>query len=171
MDALRRLVAALRGSSRVAVRDVGITTAQLFVLRQLAREPDQSINRLAELTCTRQNTVSDVVARLVERRLVRRETAADDARRVVVSLTPAGRALARRAPLTIQGELVLAFRRLTPAQRRALADSLEAWIASAGLAGLSSPFFFEPPGRNEAPRHRRSARGSGVRTKPGRTAT
>jgi DNA-binding MarR family transcriptional regulator len=145
LDALRRLVGALRSSSRVAFRDVGVTGAQLFVLHQLADRPRQSVSELATATRTRQNSVSDVVARLVKRGLVTRDVAADDARRAVVSLTRAGQAIVRATPPTAQSSLVAAFHSLSPARRRVLAIALESWVGAAGLAQSPAIMFFEKP--------------------------
>jgi DNA-binding MarR family transcriptional regulator len=57
VDDIRRIVAALRASSRGAERAVGVTGAQLFVLQVLAREQALSVNELAERTRTHQSTV------------------------------------------------------------------------------------------------------------------
>jgi len=149
MDALRRLVSALRGAGRTAVLNVGVTGAQLFVLQSLADSPGQSVSELAERTGTRQNTVSEVIARLVRRGLVRREVATDDARRAVVSLTPAGRAIVRKAPSTTQSVLLKAFLGLSATQRRTLTGSLEAWVAAARLENEPPTMFFEKPRRRD----------------------
>ena len=71
LDAVRHVVQALRESSRLAERQVGLTGAQLFVLQKLAESPALSVNELAERTHTHQRSVSTVVSRLVDRRLVR----------------------------------------------------------------------------------------------------
>jgi DNA-binding MarR family transcriptional regulator len=147
LDALRRLVGALRSSSRTAVRDVGVTGAQLFVLQQLGDRPRQSVSDLADATRTRQNSVSDVIARLVKRGLVTRDVADDDARRAVVSLTRAGQTLVKASPPTAQSALVAAFHSLSPTRRRVLAISLESWVESAGLAQTPATMFFEKPRR------------------------
>lgn len=144
MNAVRRMVRALRVSSRAVEREVGISGAQLFVLRQLAAAPGQSLSELVQRTLTHQSTVSEVVGRLVERGLVRRRAAADDARRLELTPTARGRALLRAAPTTVQTDLVDGFARLGPAQRRAVADGLEAWLAAAGLADVPPAMFFEP---------------------------
>lgn len=149
MNALRRLVHALRASSTAVQRDTGVSGAQLFVLQQLAQQPVASLNELAARTRTHQSSVSAIVSRLAERRLVTRHPSAEDARRTEIALTPAGAALLADAPPTVQTSLVAALRRLTADQRRTLADGLEAWVESAGVAGGDAPFFFEPhaPGR------------------------
>jgi DNA-binding MarR family transcriptional regulator len=143
MDALRRIVGSLRSASRSSAREIGVTGAQLFVLHQLDLEPQQSINALAERTHTRQNSVSDVIARLAARGLVSKKVAASDARRAVVSLTAAGRAIVRRAPSTVQTSLIDALGRLTGSERRKLADGLESWVVAAGLDMVSPTMFFE----------------------------
>jgi DNA-binding MarR family transcriptional regulator len=147
LDALRRLVGALRSSSRTAYRDVGVTGAQLFVLQRLNDRPRQSVSDLADATRTRQNSVSDVIARLVKRGLVTRDVAADDARRAVVSLTRAGQALVRVSPATAQSALVASFHSLSAARRRVLAIALESWVEAAGLAEMQATMFFEKPRR------------------------
>ncbi|HEX3158563.1 MAG TPA: MarR family transcriptional regulator, partial [Gemmatimonadaceae bacterium] len=96
MTALRRLVRTLRLSASAIERDIGVSGAQLFVLRQLQQRPAASLNELAERTLTHQSSVSTVVRRLAERGLVARSPAADDARRLEIALTAQGAALARR---------------------------------------------------------------------------
>ena len=73
LDAMRRIVQALRESSRWAERHVGLSGAQLFVLQTLAETPGLSVNELAERTHTHQSSVSVVVSRLAAR-LVERGT-------------------------------------------------------------------------------------------------
>jgi DNA-binding MarR family transcriptional regulator len=143
MNALRRIVRALRTSNQVVERTVGISAAQLFVLRRLEAAPRQSLTDLVESTLTHQSTVSEVVGRLVDAGLVRRGVAADDARRAELGLTAAGRALLRRAPDTVQSVLVDGFARLGASQRRALVDGLEAWLVAARLEDVPPTMFFD----------------------------
>lgn len=124
VDALRSIVQSLRISGRVAEQQVGISSAQLYILEELAERPAQSINELAERTFTHQSSVSMVVSRLADSHLVSRASAPGDARRLSISLTPAGRALLRRAPDTAQARLVEGLRALDRVQLRGLADYL-----------------------------------------------
>src|SRR5438094_8157353 len=80
LDAIRRIVRTLHQSSRAAEKSFGLSGAQLFVLQTLAESPGLSLNGLAAETHTHQSSVSTVVSRLVERGLVLRTPAADDAR-------------------------------------------------------------------------------------------
>ncbi len=128
VDAVRSIAQSIRESGREAEQRFGISGAQLFILNELAREPAQSINSLAERTFTHQSSVSIVVSRLVERDLATRNHGRDDARRVGISITPAGRALVRRAPDAAQTKLVEALKRMPPAEIRALARNLRLLI-------------------------------------------
>ena len=78
LDSIRRIVRALRESSRKTERSVGLGAAQLFVLQRLAGAPPLSINELADRTLTHQSSVSVVVSRLVRAGLVARTRAAAD---------------------------------------------------------------------------------------------
>ncbi|HET7459567.1 MAG TPA: MarR family winged helix-turn-helix transcriptional regulator [Gemmatimonadaceae bacterium] len=137
-------------SSRAVERQAGISGAQLFVLRQLADAPRGSLSDLVARTLTHQSTVSEVVARLVDRGLVSRRVAADDARRAELALTTRGRALLRSAPPSAQASLVAGFERLTVTQRRALAGGLELWLDASGLATVEPTMFFEDGSRRAA---------------------
>jgi DNA-binding MarR family transcriptional regulator len=153
MDAIRRVVRMLRVSARASERLVGISGAQLFVLQQLADAGPCSIGELAEHTLTHQSSVSVVVSRLIERGLVSRRASETDGRRVQVALTPAGRTLLRRAPPMAQAHLIAGLRRMSAAQRGALAQGLSALVREIGADTQSPALFFE----DEAPR--RSSRG------------
>src|SRR5262245_15390338 len=108
LDGVRRIVHALRASSRWAERHVGLSGAQLFVLQKLAESPSASVNELAARTHTHQSSVSTVVSRLVERGLVRRSPSATDGRSVELVLTRRGQKAAVRAPDAAQELLIQA---------------------------------------------------------------
>jgi len=73
-----------------------------------------------------------VVSRLVAGDLVRRNPSRGDARRVSISLTPAGRALVRKAPHTAQTRLIAGLQTFSRGELRALGDYLEAVAEVAG---------------------------------------
>jgi DNA-binding MarR family transcriptional regulator len=124
VDAIRSIVQSLRISGRAAEQHFGISSAQLYILQELAELPAQSINELAERTFTHQSSVSMVVSRLVESRLVTRTAARGDARRLSISLTPAGRALLRKAPDAAQTRLVEGLRSMSRGELHTLAGHL-----------------------------------------------
>ena len=146
MDSLRRIVHAIRVSTRGSEGSVGISAAQLFVLRQLASVSGQSMSEIAARTRTTQSSVSEVVGRLVSRGLVDRRTAPTDRRRAELTLTPAGVAVLARAPETVQERLLAGFARLGELEQATLADTLEAWLVASGLDDVRPVLFFEEGG-------------------------
>jgi DNA-binding MarR family transcriptional regulator len=147
MDALRRIVRTLRISARASEARLGISSAQVFVLHQLAKQDASSIDELAERTLTHQSSVSAVVGRLAARGLVTRRTAPDDARRTRISLTAAGRALLMIAPEVSQARLIAALERLRPSRQLALARDLTALVRALEVSGDPPAMFFEDDAR------------------------
>jgi DNA-binding MarR family transcriptional regulator len=153
LDALRRIVQALRTSSSRAHAHTGLGSAQLFVLQQLARAP-LSINELGEQTHTHQSSVSVVVQRLELSGYVARRPAKADKRRVEVHLLPRGKALLRRSPAVVQDELFRALGELPAAVRKNLARGLTLLADGMGLTAAAPMFFEELP----APRAKKPAK-------------
>lgn len=141
MVALRRIVRALRLAAVSVERELGISVAQLFVLEQLADGRPRSINELAEKTVTDPSTVSGVVRRLIEQRLVRRDVSPLDGRRAEISLTAAARALLERAPRAPQQALVAALVQMRDTERRSLTAGLVTLAEQLGAP--EAALFFE----------------------------
>lgn len=155
LDSLRRVVRALREAARSAELMFGISGAQLFVLHKLAEASYPiSLNELARLTHTHQSSVSTVVTRLVEQRLVRRVRSERDARMLQLTLTPAGERLAGRAPDPPQDRLIEAIESLPARQQKALAEAL-ASVAKAVGAAKKPGMFFEDRFRDRQRRRRK----------------
>jgi DNA-binding MarR family transcriptional regulator len=145
LNAVRRMVRGLRSAAENVERDLRISAAQLFVLSELAQLPNQSVKDLAALTMTTHSTVSQVVSQLISKGLVTRSVDTTDARRGVLRVTRPGTNLLRRAPRAIQEDLIDGFGELRLAERRALANGLEKWLAASGLSAGPSGMLFEKP--------------------------
>ena len=142
-NAIRRLVNVLHASSRETQRQQGVTAAQLFVLSELRDSPALSISALAARTMTHQSTVSVVVARLVRRKLVKKRRAAVDARRVELSLTPAGEKLLKHAPVAFQVRLREVISSLAARDRESLDIALHRLLTGLGVDDVPPGMFFE----------------------------
>ena len=149
MNALRRIVRALRLAASDVERDLGITVAQLFVLQQLADGKARSINEIAEGAVTDPSTISGLIRRLLDAGLVDRKPSSADARRAEVRLTAKGTALLARSPKAPQSQLVAALSELPKKRLRALTDALGELASRLGAA--EPTFFFD----EEGPRPRR----------------
>ena len=162
VDGLRRIVRALHQSHRRAEHRWQLSAAQLLVLQRLAEAPTLSVNELADRTFTHQSTVSVVVARLVDRGLVRRGRADDDARRVELALTPSGRALLRRAMSSAQANLFDALDAMPSSRLRVIAAGINHVVSALGVGAEPAGMFFEDilangeDGSGPLPKRRRS---------------
>jgi len=144
MDALRRIGGSLRSADAASEALLGVSSAQLFVLRELAKTEPLTIGELAQRTATAQSSVSEVVARLASKALVVRQRSAIDRRRIDVSLSESGRTLVQRADETVQEKLLAGFSRLSDAQQTVTAAGLQRWVTAAGFADIEPTMFFEP---------------------------
>jgi DNA-binding MarR family transcriptional regulator len=151
LDALRRIVRELRLSAGAAEKKTGLSGAQLFVLQRLAEKPADTLGDLAERTFTHQSSVSVVVRKLAERGLIERSASDQDARRVTIELSRAGRALLKRAPRVAQERLISAIQGLPAGQRRELAKGLAAVVSAMGIDEQAASLFFED-GRSQRSR-------------------
>lgn len=122
LDSVRRLVRYLRIHDRAAQSQVGLSGAQLFVMRELGRTPSLSLSQLAQRTLTDQSSVSVVVTRLVDAGLVSRDRDTHDARRLVLNLTKTGRAVLLRAPSPPQERLIEVIEEFSASDRKRLAS-------------------------------------------------
>ena len=143
LNALRRMVRGLRSAAEAVERELNVSAAQLFVLRELAQVPDQSVKDLAAVTMTTHSTVSQVVSQLLAKGLVTRTRDEGDGRRAVLRLTRQGAALVKRSPRVIQADLIKGFGTLRAPDRLALANGLERWLDASGLGGVPSSMLFE----------------------------
>jgi len=143
MNALRRIVQGLRQSAAYSEKTIGLTAAQLLILKQVQAHDGLSVNALAAATYTHQSTVSEIVSRLELKGFVQRDRATDDARRVEIRLTSNGRALLSMNPYSASARLMQAVKSLPPETVESLAQGLEALIRTAGLAEETPVLFFE----------------------------
>lgn len=148
MNAIRRLVRALRLGNRQAEGRAGISAAQLFVLQCVGRSGPLSLKAVAARTATDQSSVSVVVDRLARRGLVSRRRAAQDARRLEIALTPRGTAVLARAPgRAAPHALLRGLRELPPGELRRLARLLDRVVVSMGFGERAPRMLFEDEDR------------------------
>jgi DNA-binding MarR family transcriptional regulator len=143
LDAIRRILRALRLAARQTQVKSGLSAAQLFVLRSLEDGQAASLAELAERTMTDRTSVSAVVDRLLASRLVTRRASTEDRRRAAIVITKSGRARLTRAPLPPTALLVAGLDRLPPIQLSALALGLHALTEAMGLADDPAGMLFE----------------------------
>ncbi len=148
MDYIRHIFKALRVSSSQFEKDLGLSAAQIFVMKKLKEEPGLSINDLALRTTTHQSSVSVVVKKLEEQGLVSRMISKEDSRKVVVSLTPSGLEKLSEIPRTVQEHMIDTLQNMPPEKTAALAELMREFVIEAGIVeSVPAPMFGEDSGR------------------------
>lgn len=94
VDSIRRMMRALRISANQTHATLGISGAQLYLLRHLATHNGASLTELAAGTLTDRTSVTEVVDRLIHLGLAQRAVSAADRRRACVRITSRGRRVA-----------------------------------------------------------------------------
>jgi DNA-binding MarR family transcriptional regulator len=107
-------------SKRMTTR-IGLTGPQRFAVRCIGRKPGLAAGELAALLHLDPGTVTGILKRLEEARIIAREQDATDGRRMRLTLTAAGRAVDRRSAGTVEGAI-----------KRVLASASPADLAAAG---------------------------------------
>jgi DNA-binding MarR family transcriptional regulator len=143
VNGFRRIMRALRLAAGDTQSALGISAAQLYVLRQLAGGEALSLTELAQRTLTDRTSVASVVEKLVARGLIDRTASRRDRRRAEVRITVAGQHLLSAAPPAPTMLLVSALERLPQAELHALADALDRLVAELGLEATSAALLFE----------------------------
>jgi len=117
------------GSVRQHFRDVektcGVSGSQLWIMQEIANTSGIGVSGLAERLSIHQSTCSQLVEKLVARKLIIKERSKEDQRRVGLRLTDAAAKLIKNAPGPAEGVLPDALGALTTEAMQALDLELE----------------------------------------------
>ena len=105
---------------------LGLNQGEAHILAYLASAGDSTVGELHKAFAHKRSTLTSVLDRLAEHRLIRREVRSEDRRSFVVSLTPAGKALARKIHRHLATLEKAALRGAGPGKTKAFADVIGA---------------------------------------------
>ena len=111
----------LQSVSKRMTSRMGLTGPQRFAVRCIGRRPGLAAGELATLLHLDPGTVTGILKRLEDARIIAREQDATDGRRMRLTLTRAGRAIDRRSAGTVENAI-----------RRVLANARPSDLAAAG---------------------------------------
>jgi DNA-binding MarR family transcriptional regulator len=133
------------------LKPYGLTFAAYEALQLLAftRSGSLPMGKMGERLMVHPASVTNAISRLEQRRLVERHPSADDRRVVLASITPDGRALARRAT-TALNQAAFGLPDLAPAQAAEVAALLRTVRVLAGDIESGSPAKPRPQRRSAA---------------------
>ena len=109
----RIIYGSVRQQFREVEKSCGVTGAQLWLMQEIAKQPDIGVSELAERLSIHQSTCSQLVEKLVSRGLVRKERSKEDQRRVGLCVTAEAVAALKNAPGPAEGVLPEALQSLT----------------------------------------------------------
>jgi len=115
--ALHRATHATLHALTTALADLDLPAADIDVLAILADGAGRTVGALATATATRPSTLTSLLDRLIRRGYIARELDPADRRSFLISLIPAGRAVAEHAAAAIADLERQALATMTSAQR------------------------------------------------------
>ena len=105
---------------------LGLNQGEAHLLAHLGAAGDSSVGELHKAFAHKRSTLTSYLDRLAERRLIRREVRAEDRRSFIVSLTPAGKAVARKILRHLEALEKTALRGGRSAKSKAFTDVIGA---------------------------------------------
>ena len=121
---LRRIMRAADIYSRRLGKESGLTTPQLIVLKAVGASNGITVTDLSRVVSLSQATVTSILNRLQNAKLVSRKRSKQDRRRVHIELTKLGRAKLAKAPQPLQEEFTRQFSKLPEWEQHLLVSSL-----------------------------------------------
>lgn len=144
--ALRKIVRAIDLHSKSLVQKCGLTGPQLSILRELGKESPMSIGRLADRLSLSNATVTGIVDRMVQRKLLTKERSDEDRRRVMVEATKEGMKALEKAPSLLQEQFVQRLAQLEGWEQNLLLSQLQRVAHMMNAGGIdASPFLTSGP--------------------------
>jgi DNA-binding MarR family transcriptional regulator len=125
MQLLWAVVHGIERRSKHMTRDLGVTGPQRLVLRVVGLVPGVSAGRLAEILHVHPSTLTGVLQRLAQQRLLQRSGDVRDRRRALFQLTARGRLINNARGGTVESVVAAALRDSSAADRASTRRVLE----------------------------------------------
>ncbi|MCW8917234.1 MAG: MarR family transcriptional regulator [Gammaproteobacteria bacterium] len=122
---LRRIIRAIDLHSKRLERESGLTGPQLLLLRLVANTGQLTAGVIAREVSLSQATVTAIIDRLEQKGLLQRLRNTEDKRKVMLSLTSAGKAALEQAPPLLQESFITRFDRLEEWEQSLILSSLQ----------------------------------------------
>lgn len=127
---LRRVFRSIQAHSRWVEKQCGVSAAQLWAMWELFTEPGLRVSDLSTIMSIHQSTASNMLDKLEDKGLVRRERRGPDQRVVRLYLTEEGTHLLADAPRPAQGALTHSLQQLSDDTLGQLETGLDRLIRS-----------------------------------------
>ncbi|MCG6969757.1 MAG: MarR family transcriptional regulator [Gammaproteobacteria bacterium] len=136
---LRFVLRYARSHSKTLEKQNGVSEAQLTALRQILASPGAKVSDLSKMLCLHQSTTSNMLDKLEDKALVRRERNGSDLRAVRLFLTAKGEQLLSLVPPVQQDFMTVAMTQMSDRELKILHNGLEVLLQKMELAVRKSP--------------------------------
>jgi len=126
---LRIVVRTIQAHSRWVEKQCGVSSVQLWAMWELFSSPGQKVSDLSRTLSIHQSTASNMLDKMEEKELIRRDRSGPDQRVVQLFLTKKGSDLLSIAPRPAQGAVQDALNRMSDEQLNYLKSGLDALIS------------------------------------------
>lgn len=126
---LRVVVRTIQAHSRWIEKQCGVSGVQLWAMWELFATPGQKVSDLSKTLSIHQSTTSNMLDKLEEKSLIRRDRSGPDQRVVQLYLTKKGSDLLSDAPRPAQGAVKDALKRMSDKELKTLKSGLDALIS------------------------------------------
>jgi DNA-binding MarR family transcriptional regulator len=133
VQGLRVVFRSVQEHSRWVEKQCGVSAAQLWAMWELAASPGMRVSEVSKALSIHQSTASNMLDKLENKGMVRRERRGPDHRVVRLYLTERGEQLVASAPRPAQGALTSALYKLEEPILKDLDESLAELVSSMGI--------------------------------------
>ena len=112
LKSLRIVFRSIQSHSRLVEKESGVSSAQLWMMWEIFNAPGMKVTELAVVLSIHQSTCSNILDKLQQKGLVRRERSGPDQRVVHLHLTEKGTKLLAKAPRPAQGAIADVLQKL-----------------------------------------------------------
>ena len=130
----RVIVKTIQAHSRWVEKQSGVSAVQLWAMWELFSSPGLKVSELSKALSVHQSTASNMLDKLEQKSLIRRDRTGPDQRVVHLYLTQEGTDLLSQAPRPAQGAIQDALLRMSDDKLLNLKQSLDTLIASMTLS-------------------------------------
>ena len=131
---LRIVVRTIQAHSRWVEKQCGVSSVQLWAMWELFASPGQKVSDLSKALSIHQSTASNMLDKLEEKSLIRRDRSGPDQRVVQLFLTKEGSDLLSGAPRPAQGAVQDALRSMADQELKSLKSGLDALISQMAVS-------------------------------------
>lgn len=130
----RVIVKTIQAHSRWVEKQSGVSAVQLWALWELFAAPGLKVSELSKALSVHQSTASNMLDKLEQKHLIRRDRTGPDQRVVHLYLTQKGIDLLSQAPRPAQGAVQDALKRMSDNELNNLGEGLDTLIAYMALS-------------------------------------